>query len=359
MGDLSREGRIHQALLNVFVRRDLLAEFVDYQLERHYDEIETASESYRANVRLIIRRAAGEGWLPELVRKAYECHPADAALKSLAEELARITPNRQISHYDVCRLTGGYVMLDRKSLRRSVRDIHSPNGKRILLISGERYSGRSHSLQLILYLSAVACDFLYVPIDLDAFKRAHGADAILDPRQLGGWLVDMLGYDMTLPEPPEDHQWARWVWDFCKAFETCAMRDTRRPWIAIDTLDGVTLEEATVDLIKELAERMRTNLVGFRLILVGYRHSFPPRLLPLVKEDTTGPIGIPEVLAFYEAAFTELGVPYDKDRLVHAAASTFRGLDPAREDYLLQLGMRASEELRRITEEVTDDAVVR
>ena len=92
------------------------------------------------------------------------------------------------------------------------------------------------------------------------------------PRDLAGKLVRLLGYGAaTVPSAPSDLQWSRWSVEFCDDFEVRARQDDQRQvWLVIDEFNKVALAQETMDLIKQLADRIRVTLPHFRLLLLGF-----------------------------------------------------------------------------------------
>ena len=311
-----------------------------------YQQISTDSWTLPQNVGLVINTAQAQGWLMPLVRQVRADTPGDPGLQNLEHQLLPHLPPQHVDYFEVCCLAASRVMVDREYLRASLRLLSTPLGKRIMIVTGRKCSGKSHSLRLISYLWQVRGDFSLIPIDLEAYSRMLGADTVVEPSDLARALAKKLHYEVGSLEPPEDRQWARWVIDFCDALEAHALDDDRSRWVVIDGFDSVVLAQATSDLIKELAVRIDRSLAHFRLILLGYDDvSFPRDVLPQIEREYIRPIGLPELAEFFGRAYQQLGIPPDEDRLVASLNRVLDGLNEGQEDFLIHVEPRVRAEL--------------
>ncbi|SDZ20432.1 hypothetical protein SAMN05660209_05021 [Geodermatophilus africanus] len=316
------------------------------QLNQQYERITVEHYTLEENVAAVIRDAETRDWLPHLVSKARELVP-DPAFQRLLQELHPLVPAAAISDFQVTRLTGSYVLIDRAILRAKLEILSQPLGKRILVVTGGDKTGKSYSVQLISYLHLRRSQFKLVPIDLEAYKRLLGPERLIEPIDLAKDLVQKLQYQVEIPDPPSDAQWASWVLDFCNVLEAEALNDPERRWIVIDAFNSVPVTQPTFDLIKELAIRVSTNLTRYRLVLLGYKESFHRVVYPTLAEEQIEAIGKRQLAEFFVQAFEEHGIPLEKPRLTAAVRRVLQGLDPKDADFLTTLGQRAGEELER------------
>jgi hypothetical protein len=138
-----------------------------------YNLLEKGTLSYVENILSIVRIAAMDGWLMQLITEVLVDVP-DPDVKQIQQELRPVAAAAMLDPFQVCRLTGSYVMIDRTDLRKYVRAMARPTGKRLLVVKGPRRSGRSHTVQLLSYLEQQHGGFTLVPIDLESFARATG-----------------------------------------------------------------------------------------------------------------------------------------------------------------------------------------
>jgi hypothetical protein len=336
--------RLRDALLSAF-DRDGVIDLVG-SIGRDFRAMEVATSDFEANVRKLVEDATAEHWVLDLFAKAHELVPADPGLKRILDSLLPVEPPPGVDHFETCRLTGSFVMMDRTRLRQTLRNINEPGGNRILVVTGGVRTGKSHTARFIEYLAEVRRDFNFVLIDLDDVSRLLGPGRPVEPDEIATRLVKRLGYEQVIPDAPTDEQWSRWVFTFCENFEVAAREDAaRRCWVVIDAFDSVAATQATLDLVKELAIRISNTLNHFRLVLLGYETTLPPRVGGHLAEESIGQIDAAELILFFRAAFKQLGLPDDDDTVLPCAARSLQGLDPGSEDYLMLLSPRVSKEL--------------
>src|SRR6185437_9785353 len=208
---------LRNALLAAFPNSRRLSELL-LSIGQNYDMLEVPSYNLMANVRVLIKAAESEDWLLRLVLKARDTVPLDPAFQQLSNELAVLAPASTISDFEVCRLTGSYVLTD-----------------------GDR-TGKSHSMQLISYLYLRRSQFKLVPIDLEAYQRLLGPDQLIEPIHIARGLVGKLPYKVEIPAAPDDAQWPSWVLEFSEVFEGGALDDPEWRWIVIDAFNKVPVK---------------------------------------------------------------------------------------------------------------------
>lgn len=337
---------LRKELRDIYQNPDGVQELLD-RLDRSFADISVQGSNFRQNLFAVIKAAEVEGWLLDLVKEMRQDVPVDSVLERLERDLVPLGPLPDVDYFEVCRLTGRRVMVDRAELRATLRLLSAPLGSRIMVVTGCKSSGKSHSVQLMSYLTEVRGGFSLIPIDLEAYARMLGADAIIQPSDIARALVRKLGYAFSPADPPADAQWARWVLDFCEDFEAHALQDAGIRWVVIDGFGSVVLTQATLDLVKELAVRIDRSLTRFRLVLLGYDDSFPPGVLPQVERESIGSIGERELTEFFIRAYRQLQIPCDEEDLVDSVSRVLEDLDLGREDFLFQLEPRVFDELAR------------
>lgn len=342
-----QETRLQDALLEVYRTWGAFEELLS-RVGKSFAELTVQGSNYRQNALAAVKDAAATGWLMSLIEEARAEVPTDPELQLIEQEFAVIAPPPGMDFFDMCRLSGGHVMIDRSGLRQALRDISNPVGKRILVIKGEKKTGKSHSLQLISYLNQMLGLFTLVPVDLEALKLMSGTTSPIDPLHLAERIVEQLPGDFDLPEPPTDAQWASWVIKFCDKFQKYGQLNNSEHWIVIDSFNNVPLEQAALDLVKELARRINLALSHFRLVLIGYNETFPSSVLPHVAEETIEPIGETHLIEFFYLASQQSRIPPDEKQVEDAVQRVLNQLDPEQPDFLERLGPLASEELARV-----------
>jgi Effector-associated domain 1 len=317
-------------------------------VNQSFIDLSAANEPLWANRMRAVNEAQQGGWLLELVGQAVKENPDDPAFSELLTQLGPAPLPPGIDHFETVRLTGSFVMVDRAMLRTSLRVISQRTGPRILVVRGCPRSGKSHTLQFISYLAQMLDSFFLVPIDLEDLRRMLGPRTAITPMHVAEQLVQWLEYDIELPPAPVDRQWAKWVGDFCTKFQMRAQRDPEPRWIVIDSFNCVRVPQATLGLVKELALRISQTLHRYRLVLLGFDQTIPPKAHGHLKNDEIGPIGLRDVIEFLELACRQDGRPCDRQTLLDAAERVLDGLQEEHQDFLFELTPRLVDELERL-----------
>ena len=294
-----------------------------------------------------IKNAEANNWLLDLLSAAVASNEHDETLNSLHDDLKVRVPPPDLSPYYMCRLGGGTVMVDRKPLRAAVEELHDLQGRRIFVIKGESWCGKSHSLQLITFIAQIVGGFTVVPVDLDP-RRDDQTRLVLGARDLASRLVSLSGYNITLPEDPTDRQWSRWVTTFGDRFAESAIQERDARWIVIDGMNKVLLDQSAVDLIQDLVNRVHSALARLRLVLVGYEQSLPPLVLPYIQEEQVARISNDDLVEFFVLAYQEMNKPRDEDALAEVVARILNQVDMTSIDYLVKLGPLVAQEVLKI-----------
>lgn len=312
------------------------------------------------NILSALKGAEQEWWVLELVVQAAKDRPEDPRFSGFASEFANTALPMAFDPFEMCCLTGDYIMVNRARLRTVLKAMSTPEAKRILLVrdlvastsealAGTK-TGKSLTVQFISALKQQLRSFEFIWIDLRAFKDYLGPKNDITPVDLAKKLARLLDYGAEMvPSPPSDSQWSRWSLDFCDDFEARARQDERQVWLVIDEFNKVALAQETIDLIKQLADRIRVTLPHFRLMLLGFRDSLSPQVHPHVEEEAVERKVSPEdVIDFFVRAVQQRKLVATEEMILDAATKTLHGLDPALEGYLEELGRRSRDELVRL-----------
>jgi hypothetical protein len=314
---------------------------------RNLDQVSAAGQKLPTRVLETLKDAEANNWLEALLNTAVQLRPADPALRTIAEVLRPLAPSPAINAFYTCRLGSGTVMVDRKPLRAALEELHDLQGRRILVITGESWSGKSHSVQLITYIADIVGGFSVVEIDLDP-RRDDQTRRVIGARDLAERLVHSIGYQIEWPEIPTDRQWSKWVIDFGDAFAKSARLDQVRRWIVIDGLNKVMLDQPAVDLVQDLAMRVYKTLGNLRLVLVGYEQSLPSQVLPYIQEEKVARIVDNDLIEFFVLALQELNRQPDQETLADIVYRVLNQVDMDASDYLVKLGPLVAHEVLQI-----------
>lgn len=334
---------LRQILVGIFLSENDFEEV----LQLVDQSLATVSQAAPLPTRLLqsIKHAEANDYLPELLDAAVSLRPTSTELIEFRDSLVATLPPPGVSPFDFCQLGGGTVMVDREPLRDAVEELCNPNGRRILVIRGEPQSGKSHSLQLITFISDVVGGFTVVALNLEPRTQAD-APLVIDAATLATRLVKLNGYNLALPPSPGDRQWAKWAIDFCDELENC-VRGTPVRWIVIDGINKVVLDQTAQELVHELANRIYSSIRNLRLVLVGYEQSLPAGVLPYIQEEKVARITDKHLIEFFARACVELNIPHTEERLIEVVGRVLTQVDMNGSDYLLKLGPVVAQEISR------------
>jgi Effector-associated domain 1 len=333
-------------------------------LNRDPDRYKVEGNTLVQNI-LALMKAAEEGlWLDEFVALAARSRPGDLRLAAIAMTLDSAALPIAFDPYEMCCLTGDYIMVNRARLRTVLKAMGAHDAKRILVVrdllpsateqlAGTK-TGKSLTVQFISALSQQLRTFEFIWIDLRAFKDYLGPMNDIRPVDLAKRLVRLLRYEPSVvPDLPSDAQWSRWSLDFCDSFEAEARSDPRQLWLVVDEFNKVALSQETIDLIKQLADRIRVTLPQFRLMLLGFRDTLSPQVHPHVEEDhVERRVSASEVITFFKRALRQRQLVATDEMIIEAAANTLGGLDPELEDYLEELSRRSRKQLLSLADHI-------
>lgn len=315
------------------------------------DQVSGAGQPLTTRVLETIKHAEANNWLNQLLSMAADMVPADEALRDLRDEMRAQAPPDDLSPYYMCRLGAGTVMVNRKKLREAVEELHDLQGRRIFVIRGDSRSGKSHSLQLITFISQFVGGFTIVPVDLDP-HRDDQERRVIGARDLASRLVTLSDYKIALPEDPKDLQWSKWVTTFGDSFATEAAKHEGIRWIVIDSMNKVLLDQPAVDLVQDLVTRVFKTLPRLRLVLVGYDQSLPPLILPYIQEEKIERISDKELVEFFVLAYREMKRAASdeavSEAVTEAVSRILEQVDMQSGDYLLKLGPLAAQEILKL-----------
>jgi hypothetical protein len=173
----------------------------------------------------------------------------------------------------------------------------------------------------------------------------------LEASQIAEALLDLLPYpDVKIPDPPTDGQWARWVLQFCNRLESAVLAapPPDQIWIIIDTFHVVSLAQSANDLIRELANRINFNLFSLRLVLLGFEESMPADITNHLAEETIGRIGEDQIIEAIGAAFAQMQLQQNVDKIADVVEAIFREADLNDPDFLFKIGSVTTRELQKL-----------
>jgi hypothetical protein len=210
----------------------------------------------------VIRKADGAGWLKRLLDEALELQGERQRLRALRSDLETMMLIEPDSPFDAMRIFGE-AMFDRADLRAKLRGLQSDAVPPVLVVYGERYSGKTWSTRLISYIANKNKELNLVIIDLEPFAGKPVDAALM------GQLIAEEGLFAGPPAPNEeqDAQWSR-------QYFTWLARNARQAggtwWIVIDHLEKVALSQSAKDFLCGLGREIPTRVPMVRLVILSY-----------------------------------------------------------------------------------------
>jgi hypothetical protein len=214
----------------------------------------------------VIQSAQNQGWLPALIKEAWQARQSDPVLTRFHEAWKVPAAEAPVDHRKVLLLPGKTVLIDRGPLRDALMTLEDANGSRVLIVDGDPESGKTYSVHYISYLASARRTFRYAYVDLERVPRnAHDQ---IDALTLGDAIA--LALLARTYAPPTDFNLITWVDQYCMWMEQ-QLPEHPVSWLVIDNFVKVGLDESTFDLVAELAMRTYRNLRSVRLVLLSYR----------------------------------------------------------------------------------------
>lgn len=265
----------------------------------------TTGMSYPDVLQTVVQKAIDEGWIANLVYHAVQQNPGGVNLQAFIAKYPDFDPAKGLPvSFDwvmAHTLRARRYFIDRKDLREALKELRSTDGPRVLVVTGERVSGKSYTNQLIAFLSERTPKNKLIFVDLD--KYVHEAPHL---SELVGF---QMGMDITNMPRQDDEQKARWVPRLVSWITSRVNNpgDTTY-WFVFDGFREQTLLPETKDWIDELALQAETNVPRCRVVLLNYNETLPFQINDFVSREQIKPIGRDQLIEF----FGLLNVDHDK-----------------------------------------------
>jgi Effector-associated domain 1 len=219
----------------------------------------------------VIRKADGGGWLKRLLDEALEMQGDRQRLRALRSDLETMMLIEPDSPFDAMRIFGD-AMFDRADLRAKLRGLQSDAVTPVLVVYGERYSGKTWSTRLISYIAHRNKELNLVLVDLEP-KAGEPVDAALMGQLIAEEVTGQLNAEERAfkgPPPPNEEQDAQWS----RQYFTWLARNARQAggtwWIVIDHLEKVVLSQSAKDFLCGLGREIPTRVPMVRLVILSY-----------------------------------------------------------------------------------------
>jgi hypothetical protein len=250
------------------------------RLGRHLYNI-VMGGAFQTQVAAVVAASEQQGWTIELVKAAHDFNPGADRLKQFHRDFQPVAADAAADPYEAYRLRGDLLFLNRKSLRKALKRLASPTGRRVLLVDGPPSSGKTWTINLIQHVAGHPTKGGF---------WVHGFD-LGDPPDRG---PGDLAYDIVLrfagnldSMPPQrqasEERWAArlavWI-----ANQVAQLNVPR--YLVFDSFSKFAVPQTTCELIVRLAVLAESEFRHWlRVILLSYSKPLHPQINDCVERD--------------------------------------------------------------------------
>ncbi|MFE9773591.1 effector-associated domain EAD1-containing protein [Streptomyces sp. NPDC005931] len=255
----------------------------------------------------VLEHAAREGRLRTLVQVVSRDENS-AAYDIFKLLLTQEDPDRTSDPCAALLLGSGVprAFIDRRELRVTLREMLGVPEGRVLIVDGDRRSGKTWTWYLLCHVLRRHGTRPY-KIDLSAYAQPVEVSDIVAE------LEDQLGWELGQDDPfaSEDAR-VRRVVNRAKQHMRAAARDV---WLVFDGLVTTALTPQALRLVENLAEAVARGEAGDRLsiVLIAYAGQLQPSVDPYVWRTHLGPIHVADLHEFFCAIAESAGAGMPPD----------------------------------------------
>jgi hypothetical protein len=122
---------------------------------RSLEGIVSSVHPYPKIVEDLLKRAELERWTWDLIRAALAANPGSQKLQNFIKKYPFYSPAKPPATIDPYRtpfVLAKQVLIDREELRAALEELQKNDGPRVLVVTGERGSGKTYSCELVYVL---------------------------------------------------------------------------------------------------------------------------------------------------------------------------------------------------------------
>jgi hypothetical protein len=217
---------------------------------------------------VVIRKADNGRWLKKLLGEALAVQGSRQLLRDLQTDFETMTIIEPDSPFDAMRIFGD-PMFDRSDLRARLRGLQSDGATPVLVVYGERYSGKTWSARLISYVARRIEDVNVVLVDMEPYI-GKPVDAALIGRLIAEEAYSAEEAFSADPPSPNEEQDAQW----CRQYYSWLARNAKLAggiwWIVIDHLEKVALSQSAKEFVCGLGRSIPLRIPMVRLVILSY-----------------------------------------------------------------------------------------
>jgi hypothetical protein len=264
---------------------------------RRLDDIVSSASPYPEIVEEVLKRAELDRWTWDLIRAAIAANPGSQKLDEFIRKYPFYSPAKPppaIDPYRTPFVLAKQVLIDREELRAALEELQKSDGPRVLVVTGERASGKTYSCELVYYL---ANDFnpAHVAVYVDLDKDVREPDALAET------IVRQMGREVGKIPDRERDQKMRYALRLCDWITThVRSAGPATYWLVFDGFRERIVLTETKELIEDLAVRAQTTLRQCRIVLLNYTDILPPQIKNAAGKEHIKRIERTELVQFFE-----------------------------------------------------------
>jgi hypothetical protein len=258
---------------------------LDMQVVRH--------ASVPDRMMMLVGKANSDGWLLDLVKAVALERPNSPEVTAFVRNYPYLDPARNpvsTNPWDAHQIFGGKLFIGRLSLRKYLKKIEQPVGRKVLVVTSAcRHIGKTYTTDLIRFVAQQRPlnKLTYIDLDLETY----------DPGSLAHKLASDWNVDQGALPKQDKEQAPRWIQQLTRFLVTDspAANGIVR-WIVLDGFREKVPSLDVQEFIAQLAACVQSH-DAFRLILLNYTQLLPLTVRPfsfadVVEKMTDEEIGV-------------------------------------------------------------------
>ena len=274
--------KLIDALRQLYPDRAALATFLRDSVQKTLSDLSLGETMIIVRGDVINKAEEYPRWTADLVNALRNVAPAD--VKASLDTIDLDEDQHFHAH-----LLADRPFVDRKDLRPKLKAL-AGNGEKILIVRGDRGSGKSHTRYLIEYIGE-KLGFRTIRLSLLDYTGSE-----VTPYDLGRAITDEM--NLTLPANL-DEKAARWNVNFLTWLAGKVNENNAAWWIIIDDFEHMTLSPAVYEFVEALAKRVDGRFGRVRLVLISYNQDLSSNLEPIITRDEIPPIEEPDLVDYF------------------------------------------------------------
>ncbi|SRR6266481_82538 len=269
-------------------------------------------------IRLVLREAEASHWTHQLIEGAIRRNPGNPAVKNFVVVHPEHDPVKRVMAGHICDtpfVQAQKAFLARRQLRDHLKVMGNGANFRVVVINGNRCTGKTYSRELIAYVAERSVHERVEYVDLDK--------GIYDVEMLAESIGRRMNLDLSTMPARRGEQDARWVPELVAWLVAAARNGHHIWWLILDGFRVQVLPDATIDLIHSLVESVIVNAPQLRIVLINY-DKLPPSLDYSARKELIEPVRKEDVKLFLAQACSHLGVTRSEHEVSTAADEVWR-----------------------------------